>query len=218
MKKINHKENGNNKYRQKAIEHFLLSIIDAKLAYTLFKSLYLSRDESVVGKVLAEKYLWTQQQYGGFFVLVEHCAFNAFIMKILHGFDNNDDSLTLKDINEQSYLNFENQDDNKKIIKEIRIIRNKIIAHFDKKIKITPSMPSFQEIDLFFKRLEKFYDDLAKRIKNASIMREQDQDLKDKLDIVLQDLFIGRKVRLLNIGLKYDWQENNKNISKTDLL
>lgn len=218
MGKIKNKENGDAKYRQKAIEHFLLSIIDAKLAYTLFKSLYLSRFENIVGKVLAEKYLWIQKQYGGFFVLVEHCAFNAFIIKILHGFDNNDDSLTLKDIDEKSYLNFINENENKKIIKEFRIIRNKRIAHFNKKIKITLSMPSFLEIDLFFKRLEKFYDDLAKKIKNASVMREQDQDLKDKLDIVFRDLFIGRKVRLLNIGLKYDWQENNKNISKTDLL
>lgn len=216
MKETNKKENKGNNYRQDAIKHFLLSIIDAKLAYTLFKSLYLSRAESVVGKVLAEKYLWTQQQYGGFFVLVEHCAVAAFVMKILHGFDNNDDSLTLKDIDEQSYFNFINQDDNKKIIAKIRKIRNKRVGHYNKKTRIIPDLP-FQEIDLFFKRLEKFYDDLAKRIENSSIIREQDQDLKNHLDIVLQDLFIGRKIKLLNIELKYDWQENNKNISKSDI-
>lgn len=219
MKKINRKNNKNNNYRQDAIKHFRLSIIDAKLAYTLFKSLYLSRAESVVGKVLAEKYLWTQKQYGGFFTLVEHCAVTTFIIKILHGFDEDykDRVLTLKDIDNQAYANFISQSSNKEIIEKIRKLRHKRIAHHDKTVKINQDLPSFEKIDLFFKRLEEFYDNLTKKIENSSTIRKQDQDLKDNLEKVLRNLFIGEKSRLLNIELKWDWQENNKNISKSDL-
>ncbi len=116
-------ENKSNNYKQEAIKHFRLGIIDAKLAYTLFKSLYLSRAESVVGKVLAEKYLWTQKQYGGFFILVEHNAFTSFVIKILHGFDDDDRALTLKNIDARSYVDFINQSDNKRIIRKIKKIK-----------------------------------------------------------------------------------------------
>ncbi len=211
MEKIGNK---NQDYRKEAIEHFRLSIIDAKLAYTLFKTLYLSRSESVVGKVLAEKYLRIQKLYGGFLFLVEHCAVDAFVMKILHGFDNNDDSLTLKDIDTQSYKDFIDNNDNKKVIEKIRKIRNKRIAHYNKKIKTVFDLPPFVKIDSFFKKLEEFYDSLTKRIENSGTIREQDQDLRNNLDMIMQDLFIGREVRLLNIELKYNWQDNIKNISK----
>lgn len=218
MKKINREENRSNDYKQEAIKYFRLNIIDAKLAYTLFKSLYLSRAESVVGKVLAEKYLWTQKQCGGFFIFIEHCAVVSFIIKILHGFDKDfkDRALTLKDIDKQSYVDFINQSSNKEIIEKIRKIRNKIIAHHDKTNEINQDLPSFKKIDAFFKRLEEFYDNLAKRINNSSTIREQDQDLKNDLEKVLQNLFIGEKIRLLNIELKWDWQENNKKISNTN--
>lgn len=217
MEEKSKKDDKSNNHQQEAINHFRLSIIDAKLAYTLFKSLYLSRAESVVGKTLAEKYLWTQQQYGGFFVLIEHCAVWTFIIKILHGFDKDDRALTLKNIDEDTYNNFIKQGDNKEIIEKIWSLRCKRIAHYDKKIEIRQDLPSFEKIDLFFKRLEEFYNTLTKKIKDSYTMFGQDQDLKDSLEKVLQNLFIGEKIRLFNNELKWEWQEGDKSISKSNL-
>jgi hypothetical protein len=53
-------------------------------------------------------------------------------------------------------------------------------------------------------------------MKDGSItMRKQDEDLRATLDMLLQDLYIGRKNKLLNIELKYKWQENDGNILKS---
>ncbi len=57
----------NKKYQKDALKHFRLSIIDAKLAYTLFKSLYQSRVESIVGKQLFDKYFWAQNLFKGLY-------------------------------------------------------------------------------------------------------------------------------------------------------
>jgi hypothetical protein len=204
MKNINKRENKKSENKQEAIKHFRLSIIDAKLAYTLFKFLYWSRAESVVGKVLAEKYLWTQNQHGNFFTMVEYCAVTTFIIKIIHGFDNDHRALTLKDIDEQTYVDFIGQSGNKEVIKKIRNLRCQRIAHHDKIIKIGQDLPSFEKIDLFFENLENFYNDLTKKIENSSTLFGQDQDLKNNLEKIFQNLFIGEKNRLLYNELKWE--------------
>ena len=139
----------NKKYQKEALRHFRLSIIDAKLAYTLFKSLYQSRAESIVGKQLFDKYFWVQKQHGSFFKMVEYCAVNTFIVKILHGFDNNEKTLTLRDIDKNAYMKFINKKENKQVLEKIKKLRDKVVAHFDKKQPIEKKLPSFEEIDLF---------------------------------------------------------------------
>ena len=206
----------NNKdYQKEAIDHFRLSIIDAKLAYTLFKSLYLSRSEEIVGKNLFDKYFWVQKQHN-IFKLIEHNAIEVFVIKILHGFDNDNQALTLKDIDKNAYIKFIESEENKKVIDKIKILRKKSIAHFDKKQPTDKSLPTFEELDLFFKRLEKFYDTLTKKLADSTTIREQDQDLKNNLEKVMQNLYVGEKVRLLGIDIKWMWDEDLKRISKNE--
>ena len=202
-------------YQKMAIEHFRLSIIDAKLAYTLFKSLYLSRSEKEVGKELFEKYFWVQKQHSDFFTIVEHCAVNTFVVKILHGFDNDERSLTLKDICQDAYGDFVNVENNKEVLDGIRKLRNKNFAHFDKKQEHKKTLPSFEKIDMFFKNLEKFYNMLSSKFEKSTTLFGQDEDLKFSMENVLQNLYVGEKIRLLNIEMKWEWNENPKKISKS---
>jgi hypothetical protein len=207
-------------YQKKAIEHFRLSIVDAKLAYTLFKSLYLSRSDMVAGKDLAEKYLWTQKQHANFFTIIEYCSVTTFIIKILHGFDEDykERSLTLRDIDKNAYDNFVDKKNNKEVLEKIRTIRHKRVAHFDKTVKIDQDLPSFEKIDMFFNNLENFYNGLTHNIENSTTRFDQDKNLKDNLDEVMQNLYRGEKIRLLEIELKWDWKENDKNISRSSLI
>ena len=202
------------KNQKEAINHFRLSIIDAKLAYTLFKALYQSRAESIVGKQLFEKYFWVQKQHK-IFNLIENNAVNVFIIKILHGFDNNNDALTLRDIDKDAYTAFLNIKENRDIIDKIKKLRDKSITHFDKKQPADKQLPTFEEIDSFFDRLEKFYNDLCKKIESSVTIFEQDTDLKREIEKVLKNLYIGEKIKLLNIEMEWEWDKNPKKISKS---
>jgi len=205
----------NSEYQKKAIEYYLLSIIDAKLAYVLLKSLWQSRCSEIVGESLHEKYVWVWKQHNEFFRITEHCVASTFITKILHGFDDSDPkdrSLTLKDIDQNAYINFVNEEQNKKILDRFRKLRNKRIAHHDKE-EIDLDFPSFNEIDAFFERLEKFYDALIAEIEGASVVREQDRDLKQSIEKVFQNLYVGEKNRLLQINTEYMWNKDPKKIS-----
>lgn len=204
-------------YQKEAINHFRLSIIDAKLAYTLFKSLYLSRAKNTVDKKLFEKYFWVQKQHNYFFKMVEHCAVNTFVIKIMHGFDGDSRSLSLKDICEDSYKEFIEK--NKKVIEGVKNLRNKKFAHYDKSVigEKETKLPPFEEIDLFFKNLEKFYNKLSSKYDDSTTIFKQDEDLKSNLEKVLQNLYVGEKIRLLNIEMKWQWNENPKKISKIQL-
>jgi len=205
----------NSEYQKKAIEHYLLSIIDAKLAYVLLKSLWQSRCSEIVGEKLQEKYVWVWKQHNYFFGIVEHCAAITFITKILHGFDvfdPQDRPLTLKDIDSNAYDNFVNEEQNKKILDQFRGLRNKRMAHHDKE-EYDSDFPPFNEIDAFFERLEKFYDALISEIEGASVIRNQDQDLKQSIEKVFQNLYSGEKNRLLQINMEYLWSKDPKKIS-----
>ncbi|MBU4480248.1 hypothetical protein KKG48_02285 [Patescibacteria group bacterium] len=207
--------NNNKDYQKEAINHFRLSIIDAKLSYTLFKLLYQSRAESIVGKQLFEKYFWVQKQHN-IFKLIEHNAVEVFVVKILHGFDNNDNALTLRDIDEDAYAKFIEREENKHILDKIRRLRRKSVAHFDKKQPTDKKLPTFKEIDTFFINLQQFYNDLCGKIESSVTIFKQDEDLKRELEKVLKNLYVGEKIRLLNIELEYDWEKNPKKISKNE--
>ncbi len=200
-------------YQKKALKHFRLSIIDAKLAYTLFKSLYQSRDKEFVGEELFEKYFWTQKQHN-IFVLIEHNAVDAFIVKVLHGFDKDKRSLTLKDIDGTEYEKFISDTKNKKALDGIRTLRNKSTAHFNKDQKHKKELPPFKDIDSFFERLQNFYNKLSGNIEDSVTIFEQDRDLKRGLEKMLQNLYVGEKIRLLNIDVEWKWNKNPKKISE----
>ena len=202
------------KYQKEALDHFRLSIIDAKLSYVLLKSLYQSRAENIVGKQLFDKYFWVQKQHGGFFNKIEHCAVVDFIIRILHGFDNDKQALTLKDIDEKAYDKFINKEENEEFINKIKIFRDKKIAHFDKKQPIEKKLPPFKKIDNFFMNLENFYNELSGKIEDSKTLFGQDKDFKYEIEKVLQNLYVGEKNRLLNIELEYNWKKNPNNISQ----
>jgi len=196
--------------QKKALKHFRLSIVDAKFAYTLFKSLYQSRE--FVGEELFEKYFWTQKQHN-IFVLIERNAVDAFIVKILHGFDDDKRSLTLKDIDKIEYEKFINDTKNKKVLDRIRTLRNKSTAHFDKDQKHKKELPSFKDIDSFFERLQNFYNNLSRDIEDSVTIFEQDEYLKRELEKMLKNLYVGEKIRVLNIDVEWKWSKNPKKIS-----
>jgi len=199
-------------YQKEALKHFRLSIIDAKLAYTLFKSLYQSRDKEFVGEELFEKYFWTQKQHN-IFVQIEHNAVSVFIIKILHGFDNDRRSLTLRDIDEKAYKDFVDDTKNKKVLEKIKTLRDKTIAHYDKDQNRKNELPLFSDIDLFFERLQTFYNDVSKKVEDSVTLFGQDEDLKRELEKMLMNLYVGEKIRLLNIDVEWKWDKNPKKIS-----
>ena len=195
-----------------ALKHFRLSIIDAKLAYTLFKFLYQSRDIEFVGEDLFDKYFWVQKQHN-IFVLIEHNAVSVFIVKILHGFDNDKRALTLKDIDSEAYEEFINEQKNIKLLAQLKILRDKNIAHHDKTQGHDKKLPPITDIDDFFVRLQNFYNHLCGKIENSVTYFKQDDDLKKDIEKMLQNLYIGEKNRILDNDIKWTWMENPKRIS-----
>ncbi len=107
----------------------------------------------------------------------------------------------------------ETKEENKLVIDKIRKLRCKSIAHFDKKQPINKTLPSFEKIDKFFINLEDFYNGLCGKIENSITYFKQDKDLKDNLEKVLQNLYVGEKNRLLGIEVECGWKDNHKKIS-----
>ena len=69
-----------NNYQKKAINHFRLKIVDAKLAYSLFRYLRVCEsDEGMLSNINS-----VRSNYNNFFNQIEASLVSSFILKILH--------------------------------------------------------------------------------------------------------------------------------------
>jgi hypothetical protein len=161
---------------KKALQHFMLKIVDAKSDYSLFKYLRVSEND----QQKSEKINKVKRNYGYFFNRIEDSLLANFILKISHVFDisNKKQSLSLYDVDHSLVESFVLE--NKIFLDSIKTLRDKKICHYDK-IQPEKIIFDFKRTDLFFQDLEIFYNKLSD-IENSTTLFNQNLDLEIEID------------------------------------
>lgn len=197
---------------KKILKYFLENIFEAKSYYTGWKMIYHARSNGVVSKEMAEKYTNIQQQAGSFFILIERACLVSFITLICHAFDKRSDSMSLEKTDRILYNNFFNE--NKKVIGDLKKARDNIFAH--RNIQIDPKeiiIPSIDDLNHFFKNLEKVYNQISSKIDGSSAWFDNIENLKREIELVYMNLDRGEMMRKKEIHINHSWKENGEKIS-----
>lgn len=139
----------------------------------------------------------------------------AFIILVLHPFDKDDRSFSLFKVDKKKTDDFitENQD----IIDELLLVRNKVFAHSDmpngeSTIK-SYLVPSVDRLDIFFKNLTAFYNELCRNTDQSFTIFDNADDVKHDVEGLFMNLYRGEHARLTEIDVEWDWEKDDKKIS-----
>lgn len=200
--------------RNEILTYFRSNIFEAKCAYNAWKMLYCARSKNIVGEQLAERYVKIQKCHNDFFGITERSLFTAWVILILHAFDKNNKSYSLKKVDQQLYDDFLSENDNQKMINNFKTVRDKMLAHRD--IDVKPEdriMPSIDDTDKFIKRLEEFYNKLCGIKENSSTSFQNTEEVKRDTERLYINIERGESIRLKEIDIKYMWKENDNVVS-----
>ncbi len=196
-------------------DHFRGNIFEAYCHFNAWKTIACSKSPNIVSQKMADKYVEVQRYHRGFFSISEKAFLIAFVMLILHPFDKDERSLSLYKVNKEKTESFIS--DNKIILDELFLVRNKVFAHSDigdedSTIK-NYSVPSVERLNLFFKNLIAFYNELCRETDKSFTYFDNAKDLKHDVEALFMNLYRGEHARLTEIDLEWDWKKNDKKIS-----
>jgi len=194
---------------KKVLDYFRTNIFEAFSAYNAWKIIFLSKSEAVVPKEMAEKYVEVQNYHKNFFITTERALLTNFVLLSLHSFDKRDDSFSLYKVDEPAIEKFIS--DNKETIKQLTKLRHKLFAHRDSKLKITEfQIPSVEKLDTYFKNLIEFYNEKTKSLLSSTTLFTNAVEVKRDVELLLQNLYRGEKIRKLAISIEWEWEKNPK--------
>lgn len=195
-------------------DYFRTNILESLSAFTAWKMIYGSRSNSIVSPELAEQYIKAQSQHSNFFVAAQYAFLFQFIVKILHSFDNRDDSLSLYKVDKTATEEFETK--NKSVIDALRKVRNKVFAHrdavIDQGVLNSYTIPSMVDLNLFFKNLVEFYNSLTLKIDDSTTVFDLALDIKGDIDYLFMDIHRAEIMRSEGRNVDWKWLKDNKEI------
>lgn len=194
------------------LDYFRSSIFESKLSYNTWKMIVFSRWNAYVGEDLAKKYTEIQNYHGNFFSLSERAFLFHWVMLVMHCFDNRKDSLSLKKIAPRDYNDFIKEANNVKILKNLENVRHLLFAHRAKSIK-GEEVGSVEELDLFWKSLEDFYNNACKGFDDLKIPFDNTENVKYEVEELFYSLEKGEQVSRTEIETEAFEQRNPNRIS-----
>ncbi len=204
--------------KEKINEHLkeiMESIFQAKSAYTIWKTIFYSRSSSVVSEQLAKKYTDAQNTAPNFFTMTERTSLATFVIFVLQSFDNDRHAHSFFKVDETITKEFIK--DNQEVFDALKLSRDKVFAHNDIKkntdyIKIT--IPSIDQMDVFFKNLFIFYNKLTKKYLNSTtVFDDSTNDLLRDMENLFMNLTRGEMIRKSEIDMEWMWERDNNKIS-----
>lgn len=150
-----------------------------------------------------------------FFTLSERAFLITFVMLLLHPFDKDVRSFSLLKVDKVKTERF--TEENKEILEELNLVRNKIFAHSD----INPetgtlklyTVPSVERLDKFFKDLIVFYNNLCKGVDDSYTVFDNAESVKQDVEALFMNLYRGESVRRKNIDIEWRWEKDDRKIS-----
>jgi len=204
--------------KKEITDYFRSNIFESILAYSAWKIILGSRSTGMIPADMVERYVKIQKYHPEFFMSVEYSFLFQFVIKVLHSFDFREDSFSLYKINKETTKKFVLE--NKKIIKSLRDVRNKIFAHRDTEINQETlkkyTIPPMNDLDQFFQNLIDFYNSLTSIVDRSSTVFDNAYDIKNDIENLFMNIERGETIRKKEIDIKWQWSENSKKAS--DLL
>lgn len=200
--------------RNEILTYFRSNIFEAKTSYNAWKMLYCSKSKNIVGEKMADRYVKIQKNHNNFFGIAERSFFISWVILILHAFDKNNKSYSLKKVDLQLYDSFLSEHNNQSMIDNFKTVRDKLLAHRDGDVKPEDrKMPSIDETDKFFDRLEEFYNKLCGLKENSSTSFQNTEEVKRDTERLFINVERGENIRLKEIDIKYNWEEDDNKVS-----
>lgn len=201
--------------KKEIIDYFRNNIFEAYAAYTLWKVIAYSKSTGVVDKNMADRYVEIQNYHGEFFSITERATVIAFVILILHPFDKDSRAYSFYEINDEETKDF--VIDNKEVLDELFLVRNKVFAHRDKDVtKSTLNdypLPSVERLDTFFESLIKFYNQLCVIVDGSTTLFSNAENIKNDTEHLFMNLYRGENIRKKEIDIEWLWENDNKKIS-----
>lgn len=194
------------------VDYFLRSIFEAKSAFNVWKMIVYSRWEAYVGKELADKYVKIQKCHSSLFPLIENSLLFHWVLLILHCFDPRKDTYSIDKINKGYYAAFIKNEENNKVLKRLKDVRDSLFAHRAKIIK-GREIGSVESLDLFFKNIEDLYNRIRHDFDQSSVLFKNADDMKYEVENLFMNIEKGEAVRKKNIKDECVWIQNPKRIS-----
>ena len=160
-------------------------------------------------------YTKIQRYHGSFFASTERAFLINFVILALHPFDRDNRSYSMYKVDDEKTKKF--VEDNDRVIQALFDLRNQVFAHRDLRVtKDTISgykIPSVDDLDLFFKNLLDYYNQLTREVDQSITYLDNAEGLKREIELLFMNLERGETVRLKEIEIKWDWFENDKKAS-----
>lgn len=194
------------------LDYFRGNIFEAKSAYNAWKVIFYSRRPAYTGKDLTENYVKIQNYHKDFFGLIERSLLYHWVVLVLHCFDSRRDVFSLRKIGREYYDLFIKDSGNSKIFKRLKTVRDTLLAHRAKNI-ISRELGSVEEIDLFWKNLEDFYNKVCHSFDKSTTLFGNTENVKHDIENLFYNLERGENIRKNEINIEYLWRKNPKRIS-----
>lgn len=194
------------------LDYFRGSIFEAKSAYNAWKMIAYSKWFTYVGKDLADNYVKIQNYHKDFFVLVERSFLFHWVILVLHCFDSRHGTFSLNKIANKDYNEFIKNSSNEKILKKLKNVRDTLFAHRAKIVK-GKEIGNVEELDLFWKNLEDFYNKICYNFNKSKTLFDNTDNVKQDIENLLFNLERGELVRKNEIDIDWLWKKNPKRIS-----
>jgi len=191
-------------------DYFRSNIFESFSAYNAWKMLFLCKSEKEFSKKMAERYVEILKYHKDFFITVERFCLAHFVVACLHSFDKDNNSYSLYKVDQKNTEVFVKN--NKKVINDLRSLRNKVFAHKDiREIKLR--IPSVKSLDKFFKNLMDFYNQLTNRLHSSRTMFDNAESVKRDIELLFMNLYRGEAVRKRENDIEWSWEKDNKKAS-----
>ncbi|MEK7565372.1 MAG: hypothetical protein AAB394_03810 [Patescibacteria group bacterium] len=194
------------------LDYFRDNIFEAKSVYNGWKMIVYSKWVAYVGQDLAEKYVKIQSYHKDFFYLAERSFLFHWVLLVLHCFDPRKDSFSLRKIARQETELFLKESQNKKIFSNLKIVRDTLLAHRSKAIK-KRDIGSMEELDLFFKNIEDFYNKILDNLGKSKVMFQRTDDIKYDIEDLFMNIEGGELARKNKLDGDWSLKGNLNRIS-----
>lgn len=188
------------------LDYFQESVFESHCAFWGWKLIAYSKSNAVLSDDRARFYVDIQKQYPVFFLFTERSFLMHFVIKVLHCFDGDSRSYSLRKVDESKTNDFIKE--NKEVIDMLYDLRDQLFAHRD--LHVTKStldeykIPSLNSLDDFFNRLFAFYNQLSAIALDKSVIFTNTDQVKHDIERLFQDLHRGASSRKVAFDIEFD--------------
>lgn len=195
-------------------DYFRSNMFEAYSSYLAWKMITYSRSTVIFSKEMAERYVEIQNYHSDFFGSAQSSFLMNFVMRVLHAFDSDPRSYSLRKVNKEKTEKF--IENNSEVIDSLYVFRDQEFAHKDMRMCVvapSPLLPSSVQLDHFFKNLFEFYNDLTLETDKSHTVFDNAENIKRDIENLFINLYRGEAIKIKEIDIDTMWDKNPRKAS-----